>query len=183
MIVVFALAAITPAPASETLELPSHKPALEDVHYGNRVGGVIGQEAPSIELICFDESSRVVSVQVFLTQHDIVAGFTIEVETNGHTQHHGFGDTTAIARSKFIPDQPTTIVGISGASGWFVDSLRFHFADGSETPLYGGSGGDLNYRLFLHRNPTGNLRGRLIGFWGSHTHQLETLGLVFMALE
>ena len=59
-----------------------------------------------------------------------------------------------------------------GASGWFVDFLCFLFSDGSKTPLYGGTGGDLNYPLQLARNPGGQLRGRLMGFWDSSTQLL-----------
>jgi hypothetical protein len=75
-----------------------------------------------------------------------------------------FGGNGGDWQSPHTVPQGVALVGISGRSGTLVDSIRSHFSDGSQTPLYGGGGSD--YESFLpHQN--GRYDGAAIGFYGS----------------
>lgn len=172
------------AQKQQSLEIPNSKPKLEEVHYGNRVGGVVGQEGMTTQLICLGTKSRLQSIEVFCN-NSIVTGFQMEIaDINDDTVKSAtFGNVTSAAQKKFTVEDGKRLVGISGSCGWFIDSIRFHFDDGTATPLYGGQGGDIDFSLLLKKDKQGNPKGRLMGFWGSSTDQLETIGLVFWPLE
>lgn len=71
------------------------------------------------------------------------------------------------------------LVGISGRSGWGLDALQFHFDDGSQSPTYGGEGGDTYFALRLHQRPA-LAPAAIRGFFGTYTAAgIETLGLLF----
>ncbi len=167
----------------EEVVLSNHKPLLGEVHYGNRIGGVQAQEGRSIQMISFEENDNLNSIQVFLNEDQIVTGFKLEVERKGGIKVFSFGNLNSFPQEIFFVQKNAKLVGISGTSGWFIDSLAFIFDDGSSTPKYGGTGGDLNFKLVLNKKPTGIYLGRLMGFWGSHTDLLETIGLVFWPIE
>ena len=165
---------------------PQSKPRLGEVHYGNRVGGLIGQEGPTRHLIFLEEGDRISELMVSLTpEGTIVKGFRLMVaKADGSTEDHVFGkvDGGTWQAPYPVPDG-AELVGIAGAAGWYIDRLRFLFNDGSESPTYGGPGGDNAFELKLATRPDGTLRGRMMGFWGSWTDVLETIGLVFWPLE
>ena len=74
------------------------------------------------------------------------------------------------------------LVGISGAGGWWIDSIRFHLDDGTTSPRYGGKGGDTDFSLLLAQR-NGSWKGQLMGFWGTVGEHLESIGLVFWPVE
>lgn len=169
--------------AQEEVKLPDHKPLLGEVHYGNRVGGVQAQEGKSVVMIALEETDVLSSIQVFLSERNIVSGFQFHVEKKDGDSIYSFGNFSELPQAKFIVPADRRLIGISGTSGWFIDSIAFVFDDGSTTPKYGGSGGDLNFRLLINKKPTGEYLGRVMGFWGSYTDVLETIGLVFWPIE
>lgn len=174
----------------EEVVLLDHKPLLGEVHYGNRVGGIQAQEGKSVQLIAFEPGDVLKSIQVYVSDNpstpgfETIAGFQFEVEKAGELQTFSFGTVKGVAQEKYLVPDHRKLVGISGASGWLIDSLAFIFDDGSTTPKYGGIRGDLNFRLVLNTKPTGAYLGRLMGFWGSSIRgHLETIGLVFWPVE
>lgn len=172
--------------SQELAVLQDHKPLLEEVHYGNRVGGVQAQEGESKQLIVIDADDILKSIVVCvakLNEIQIVAGFQLELEKDGNTSMYSFGNLSGTIEEKFTVPNGRKLVGISGTSGWFVDSLQFIFDDGSRTPKYGGKGGDINFNMTLNKNSKGAYTGRLMGFWGSYTDYLESIGLVFWPIE
>ncbi len=165
---------------------PTRKPLLGDVHLGNRVGGVLAQEGPTTQLVCMEEGDRLLSIRVSLQEKTkLVAGIRMEVlKKDKQTRTYDFGTPGGGAwQPAYKVRAGSELTGISGAAGWFVDRLRFHFSDGSTTPLYGGTGGDNDFQLLIARNEQGELRGRWLGFWGSATDKLESIGLVFFPKE
>ncbi len=167
-------------------QIPVDKPKLGEIHLGNRVGSTIAQEGAMQQLICMEEDDQLLSLQTCITPNgSIVKSIKLKVKKKeGNVQNFVFGDTTqGVWQPIFEIKQGHSLVGISGASGWFIDSIRFHFDDGSATPLYGGKGGDTAYQLLLAKDEKGELKGRWMGFWGSYTDLLESIGLVFWPIE
>jgi len=88
------------------------------------------------------------------------------------------GNSDSQWESKIDVSTGTKIVGISRASGWWIDCIRFHFNDGSASLAYGGSGGDTDFHLLLsHRD--NKWKGEWLGVWGANTDYLESIGLIF----
>jgi purine nucleosidase len=169
-----------------SFKMPTTKPKLGEVHYGNRVGGLTGQEGVTKQLICLEVGDQVQEIKVCLTKSlNVVKGFEMTVlKKDNIVKTFTFGQNTeGVWQPVFKVKKGIQLIGISGAAGWFIDNLRFHFDDGSMTPQYGGKGGDNDFKLVITKNDKGTLRGRLMGFWGSHTDQLESLGLVFFPIE
>lgn len=169
--------------AQDEVHLQNHKPLLGEIHYGNRVGGVQAQEGTTVQVIAFEENDVLKSIQVFLNESSVVSGFQLEVKKQNHIELFSFGAVKGHPQEKFIVGENKKLVGISGSSGWYIDSIQFIFDDGCMTPRYGGLGGDLDFKLVLNKKPSGEYLGRLMGFWGSHTVLLETIGLVFWPIE
>ncbi len=166
-------------------QTPTHKPLLGEIHFGNRVGGEIAQEGVTKKLICLEEGSHLQSIQVNLTKaKNVVKGLKMSILCkNNQVKDYVFGDTLGIWQEKIILKKSQELVGISGTMGWFIDSICFHFSDGTKTKRFGGNGGDIAFQNIFNRDKKGNFKGKWIGFWGSATDQLETIGLVFMAVE
>jgi hypothetical protein len=75
------------------------------------------------------------------------------------------------------------LVALSGQSGWYLDALKFHFANGSETALFGGAGGDVSFHVGIHQKQ-GVWQGQVVGLWGyADEVGLEALGLIFWSVE
>jgi hypothetical protein len=166
--------------------VPNTKPKLGDIHYGNRVGGIIGQEGQNEVLNFLKIDDQITQITVRLNEaRNVVKGFKISVIKPDNSKHDFyFGNTEGgIVEPPFPVKQGKQLIGISGAAGWFVDNIRFHFSDNSQTPLYGGRGGDNDFKLFITKDRKGKFRGRLLGFWGSKTDKLESIGLVFFPIE
>jgi hypothetical protein len=171
---------------STEFEFPTSKPLLGQIHYGYRVGGLMGQEGKTKELIFIEENDQVDKVIVALNKDlNIVKGFKIEVSrSDGSVKTYDFGNVeNSVWQKPFKINKGAKLIGVSGSAGWFVDNISFQTSDGKSSPLYGGKGGDTDYRLHLSKDPKGKLKGRLMGFWGSSTDYLETIGLVFWPIE
>lgn len=166
-------------------QTPTHKPLLGEIHFGNRVGGEIAQEGVTQKLICLEEGSKLQSIQVNITKaRNVVKGLKmIILDKNNQVKDYVFGDTLGIWQEKIILKKSQDLVGISGTMGWFIDSICFHFSDGAKTKRFGGNGGDITFQNIFNQGKKGNFKGKWIGFWGSATDQLETIGLIFMAVE
>jgi purine nucleosidase len=165
---------------------PNSKPKLGEVHYGNRIGGLIGQEGKTTELICIEDGDQIQQIKVALNQaQNIVKGFQMDVlKKDGSLKNYEFGNTKdGIWQKNIAIKKGIKLIGISGAAGWFVDNISFQFSDGSSSPIYGGKGGDNDYKLHITKNEKGQFRGSLMGFWGSSTDVLESIGLVFYPIE
>jgi purine nucleosidase len=164
-----------------TYQAPSTKAKLGQLHFGNRVGGTFGQEAETKQYLFANNNTIVKSVQVGLTPTlGVVQCIQIEVETNGKPEVITMGSTeNAVFQKKHLLKINQKLVGIKGASGWFIDRLAFVFSDGTTTPMYGGNGGDNEFSLVLAKDTKGKYKGELTGFYGSATNQLESIGLVF----
>jgi purine nucleosidase len=170
----------------KNFKLPHSKPKLGEVHYGYRIGGLTGQEGKTNELICIEENEQVTQIKVALNQSlNIVKGFQIEVlKKDGSLKSYDFGNTQeGVWQKPFVVKKGAKLIGVSGAAGWFVDNISFQTSDGSSSPIYGGKGGDTDYKLHITKNEKGQYRGRLMGFWGSSTDVLESIGLVFYPVE
>lgn len=72
------------------------------------------------------------------------------------------------------------VVGVSGKHGLAIDSIRFHFSDGTTSPIAGGSGGSEEFKLIL-REKDGKYRGRVRGLFGL-TDQDTVTGVGLMLL-
>jgi purine nucleosidase len=169
-----------------SFSLPNKKPKLGDVHYGNRVGGLIGQEGETKQLIFIDEGDQIQSLRVCLNKdQNIVKGFEINVlKKDNKTVSYTFGNVNnGVWQKEFIVKKGLELIGIKGAAGWFVDRVGFVFSDGSTSPIYGGKGGDNDFTLSITKDGSGRSRGRFMGFWGSSTDYLETIGLVFFPIK
>jgi hypothetical protein len=57
------------------------------------------------------------------------------------------------------------VIGVSGKHGVVIDSISFHFSDGTASPIAGGSGGSEEFKLIL-REKDGRHRGRVRGLFG-----------------
>jgi hypothetical protein len=171
---------------ASAVNVPTSKPRLGEVHYGNRAGGLIGQEGPTQQLLFLAEGDQLLRLQVGLTAAgNVVKALRFVVQQRSGAQAmYLFGEAIgAVWQPVVAVKKGRSLVGISGAGGWFIDNLRFHFDDGSTTPRYGGTGGDNDFQLLLTKSPKGHYRGRLMGLWGSATDQLESVGLVFFPIE
>lgn len=165
---------------------PNSKPKLGETHYGYRVGGLIGQEGETKELICIEEDDQILQINVALNQSlNIVKGFQMEVlKKDGNLKNYDFGNTKdGVWQRPFKIKKGAKLIGISGSAGWFIDNISFQTSDGQSSPVYGGKGGDTDYKLHITRNEKGQYRGRLMGFWGSSTEFLESIGLIFYPVE
>jgi hypothetical protein len=54
--------------------------------------------------------------------------------------------------------------------------------DGTMSPIYGGKGGDTEFRLLLNQSG-GKWTGHLRGFWSLSENAIEALGLIFWPIE
>lgn len=173
------------APAQVPFREPDHKARLGELHYGNRAGGLIAQEGPTVVTMVREEGETLETIEVAVTPPGhLVKGLRLGVRrADGSLKSVAFGNPDGRWLPQFRVPPGRVLVGISGACGWFVDNLRFHFDDGSTTPLYGGTGGDTAFQLLLARRADGTLKGRFRGFWGSSTEFLESIGLLFFPEE
>ncbi len=171
---------------------PVRKAQLYEVHHSARVGGVVGStQADLLEWRLSPDSTaaRLLSIQVGLTPRPdwrIVQCLRLRyLNPQGHV------DTIQIGGADFAEwatpielKAGQQLLGISGAGGWFIDAIQFHFSGGQVSPRFGGSGGDTTFDLRIQTRPDGQPRGALLGFYGSiQDSLLESLGLVFWPIE
>ena len=166
--------------------LSEQKAQLGEVHYSARVGGTIPTQGDTFLVQVLSKGDILRGIQVGIYQHNgrqVVQAIRFIVEDSvGKSKEVLVGNTNSEWQDKIdVPDK-AAMVGISGASGWWIDRIRFHFSDGSTSLAYGGSGGDTDFRLLLSQQ-AGKWKGSWLGVWGTHTDYLESLGLVFWPIE
>jgi hypothetical protein len=166
--------------------LPSEKAKLGDIHYGNKVGGIIGQWSIDKQLIFIEEGDQLMEVIFGLPpEKNIVGALKFKVQKkSGTIEEYIFGDPQKqLWQAPHKVKKGITIAGISGAGGWLIDNMRIHFSDGTATQLYGGKGGDNTFNISITKDKKGRAKGRFMGFWGSYVDKIESIGLVFFPIE
>ncbi len=172
---------------TKSFEAPTQKAKLGEIHYSSRIGGTVGETGKKFAVVVAPQSEQLVRISVCVSADGnagVVKGFRFETQNKaGKRQSVTCGDITGKWLPTYTVSGKQQLTGISGSCGWFIDSIRFHFDDGSQTPLYGSqTGGDTDYALILSRK-NGKLKGRWMGFWGTATDNIESLGLVFFPIE
>lgn len=173
-------------PPQVEFQEPHAKARLGEMHYSSLIGGTVGTRGKKFACELIGAKDRVLSLQVALSNDKlrIVKALRFETmnERGEQTVKTCGNETNADWQPTFTIPAGRQLVGISGASGWYVDNLRFHFDDGSTTPLYGGKGGDTEFRVLLNKT-NGQWKGHLRGFWGLSETAIEALGLIFCPIE
>jgi hypothetical protein len=177
---------LPPSPLLTAFNEPNSKARLGEMHYSALAGGTVGAKGKKFACELVGEKGRVLSVQVAVSNDKLRLIKALRFEMT-NTQNQRITETCGNESNAewlpifMIPDG-RQIVGISGASGWYVDNLRFHLDDGTMSPIYGGKGGDTEFRLLLHQSG-GKWKGHLRGFWGLSENAIEALGLIFWPIE
>ena len=167
---------------------PDRKAALGQTHYSAPVAGVFGTESPAFAEEFLPPGAVLKTVEVGVTADPdfrVVQCLRFLVRNPDGTPRTcviGREDGATFAPARRVP-AGAKLVGVSGRGGWYVDAVRFHFSDGSETPEYGGPGGDTTFRTLLTKNAAGAYRGEVRGLFGHAGPHLETLGLIFWPRE
>jgi len=83
----------------------------------------------------------------------------------------GAGLHFAEHENRFVLDADEYLVGISGASGQYVDNIRFH-TNKRLSDVYGGHGGE---NAFSYMADAGS---QVVGFWGRADWYLDAVGVL-----
>jgi predicted flap endonuclease-1-like 5' DNA nuclease len=86
----------------------------------------------------------------------------------------GFGGNGA-EEHQFALEEDEYLVGISGRSAQYLDSIRFH-TNRRVSPTYGGDGGDAEYSFLA---PEGS---EVVGFFGSADWYVDAIGIITRTL-
>jgi hypothetical protein len=172
---------------AQTFKEPAKKAQLGEMHYGPLVGGTTGTEGTKFALEFFQSTKdKLKAIQVGLTtgKAKVVRAITFVIERASKKM-----DTLTIGAQDcdwqpwYNLKKNQILIGISGAGGWFIDAIQFHFNNGSTTPVYGGNGGDNDFKLTVHKKKNNLFTSELRGLWGTIANNIETLGLVHMPME
>ncbi len=166
--------------------LPEQKAQLGEIHFSARVGGTIPTQGDTFLVQVLSEGDILRQIQVGVYQNDsfqVVQAIRFVIEDiTGQSREILVGDPNSEWQDDIEIPEEVELVGISGASGWWIDNIRFHFSDGLASLTYGGSGGDTDFRLILSQRNQ-KWKGRWLGVWGTRTDYLESLGLIFWPIE
>lgn len=166
--------------------LSQEKAQLGEVHYSARVGGTVPTQGDTFLLRALTEGDILRTVQVGVNRDvnfRVVQALKLVVEDSlGELQELTVGNADAKWEESVEVPEGAELVGISGASGWWIDQIRFHFSDGSVSSTFGGPGGDTDFQLILSQRNE-KWKGRWLGVWGTQTDYLESLGLIFWPIE
>jgi hypothetical protein len=167
------------------LREPFGRALLGEMHYSALVGGTTGSRGVRFINEFLSESARVSSIQAGLgpAPGRVLRALRFGVRESDTDRSIEIGAPDAADwQPAFVVPDGAIWTGISGASGWYIDAIRFHCDDGSASPLYGGAGGDTTYHLTIYA-PNGHPRGNIRGLWGACDGAIETLGLIFWPAE
>lgn len=166
---------------------PTHKPRVGELHFGPAQGAGLPVTGMRFAREFLPSGVRLLAVQAN-TQPDglrLLHALRFEVAAEDGRRHVELIGEPRGAWSAPHPVPPgATLTGLSGTGGWWVDSLQFHFSEGSQTPRYGGAGGDYAFEQSVTRragDPTGEVRG----LWGTLSTNgfLESIGLLTLPAE
>ena len=171
---------------SQSLTLSEEKAQLGEIHYSARVGGTIPTQGDTFLVQVLSEGDVLRRIQVGTNEEvnfQVVQALLLVVEDSvGQARELTIGNANSEWKESVEVPEGAELVGISGASGWWIGQIRFHFSDGSASDTFGGTGGDTDFRLLLSQRDK-KWKGRWLGFWGTHTNYLESLGLIFWPIE
>jgi hypothetical protein len=154
------------------------RPGPGEIHYSALIGGVSGSRGAPFRREVFFPGDQLKQIVVFHQPgalrciESIV--FVVQKPDGTLSRVTIGGNSQGVPVSVCVPDG-AMLTGLSGASGWFLDSIRFHFDDGSASELIGGSGGDTSFHLELNAASPGRIRG----FHGTAAEAIETIGIIF----
>ena len=158
------------------------RPGPGAIHYGAPVGGIYGAAGTSFQADFLQPLTRILSLQVNLgpAPAKLIKGMKFRLrQEGGKVETLLIGNPEGDWQEAFSIPEGNQLIGISGASGWYLDALQFHFSQGLTSPRYGGDGGDTEFDIRIPSKREGK-SGRIRGFHGSYaTEGIENLGLIF----
>jgi len=122
-----------------------------------------------------EQGARVIEVQVRSGDH-VDSAQLVYMLRDGRTEtgpHHG-GSGGGL--SVFHLDADEYLIGISGRSGTYIDSIRFE-TNKRTSPTFGGSGGNRDFRFEVPVN------AQVSGLTGRAGQYLDAVGLTFMPIR
>jgi len=135
---------------------------------GGRGGSVFSDSEPQtgarVLEVRIRSGDRLDSVQMVIALRD--------GSSAANPRHGGSGGSLVTFRL----DSGEYIIGLSGHYGDQIDSMRIH-TNKRTSPLYGGRGGDRDYRVDV---PSGN---QAVGFAGRAGDNVDAIGLIFAPLQ
>jgi|GEM_PF-1931552 len=154
------------------------------LHYSAPMGNAQGAKGEHFFKQVLPPNSKLTGIQVNAgalgnDSFTVIRGIKFFVEKDGVLEEILIGLSEGNWQEKFELHQEAELVGINGASGWWLDKIQFVFSNGSTTPLYGGKGGDTTFNLKLNQQK-GEYGGRIRGFHGIYNDLgITTIGLIF----
>ena len=137
-----------------------------NINYSGQVGGNGGAEFERL----MPPGATISNINVYHGQY--VDGFEIVYRDRKGNKGSFRQGSIRPNPYRYDLDKGVTITGISGRAGQFVDSIRFHFSDGSKTQLCGGNGGG-DYFI------TVPAKASAVGFYGKSGEYVDSIGIVF----
>ena len=116
----------------------------------------------------------------------LIDGFEIFFyDQAGNTSSFLIGNKTGSNRDIFTPNDNVSIIGISGRHGRVIDTIMFHFSDGSFSNLYGGEDkkkgkeevGRKGYEIIIppaYQNGEQNIK-----FYGKFGRVIDSIGIKY----
>lgn len=182
------LLTVRPVPAQDLeYPIPLVKSKVGELHFAGRLGGTTPATGKPFSMRLIPPGGRLLSVQVCLSPLPPIvvhalrftyldAGKARLVKETGNCQEKWL--------KPYVVPANRQLVGMSGSSGWMVDSIRFHLDDNTTSELFGGSGGNTEVSIAIKKDAAGRFRGEFQGIWGTRIDgRLESLGLVFSRSE
>lgn len=139
-----------------------------------RIGPAGGSGGAPFDHYDIPEDARITAVHIHAGW--LVYAIHIDYEridgsaSGGMSTIGGAGDEKDVEHHTFTLDEDEFLVGISGRSGWYVDSLRLH-TNKRVSPKYGGDSGDRDY---LFEAPAGY---EVFGLFGRAGWYIDALGI------
>jgi hypothetical protein len=110
---------------------------LGEMHYSALIGGVNGARGTQFVTEFLEAGSQVTQIQVGTgpAPGNVIKALRFDVLTATRTTAVTIGASdNASWQPPYSVSAGRTWSGISGASGWYLDNIRFHFDDGTTTP-------------------------------------------------